>query len=617
MIYKRTIRIHSEPSNNWRNYETPTILKQSDFNNGTYRIQRPGNYILSESIKFNVDATKSNRTDKPINGYWFAAITIECDEVYLDGNGFSISQDEHSTTLSYYSNIILGNSAFSGLLFESGQVHYPQDTSFHPVNNIMISHLKIGYSQHFGINGRFCSDIVFSHCIFNDCQVGCIQLQSPTNITIEHCNFNGNTKPIPITTIDTNVKLAKLILLSLKDEDALPYYDALNNYKYPKLYLDQQSTSFYAIHINSIPTARFDFPVSRDITEYAKNLLGGNTGSNVSITNCSFKNFKTKFNEQITVESRNSNTPINLLPFGLSGSFLWNECFRNGEFYPSPLSKAMAFISLKFNITSQVEPIVPSNISPIVYSILNSDATTFFANVKPGMDKALDHSNAKGLFPIRIHDTNNVSIENCSMDDIQSEDKIPIVPNTLIGWDKITPPLDTNFPKRARGNDVWGISFECCSNVRVSNIEFKNIISKRGYVFIIDIPMDNFNVYISNIKILNSEASNTTDNSVIDPGDFWVTRIENNKGPVSCENIQTSNITAGGEFLQIDMVSNTSPVYCNNFDSDTIYANTVFKWRYNVPSPNTNKIFLSNIYSIPSATILPTTAGTGVTILNT
>ncbi len=61
-------------------------LRQSDFDSGTYRITESGYYYLTENILFEpIPNEELSRSDKPQTD-WFAALSVECDNVIIDLN---------------------------------------------------------------------------------------------------------------------------------------------------------------------------------------------------------------------------------------------------------------------------------------------------------------------------------------------------------------------------------------------------------------------------------------------------------------------------------------------------------------------------------------------------
>jgi hypothetical protein len=92
----------------------PVYLTQKTFDQGTYRIRTPGLYIVQEDIEFaprpdNDYWNDPSDLDYPINQYYlgfFAAITVESDNVVLDLNGHTIQMSKEFYLLQRFCNII-------------------------------------------------------------------------------------------------------------------------------------------------------------------------------------------------------------------------------------------------------------------------------------------------------------------------------------------------------------------------------------------------------------------------------------------------------------------------------------------------------------------------------
>ena len=93
--------------------------------NGTVRITKPGIYVLNENIIFNPNENNDffPRMDQlsqypmgnsgPFHLGFFAAITIESDNVILDLNGKTITQSSlHNIEQRFYAHIELASSPF-------------------------------------------------------------------------------------------------------------------------------------------------------------------------------------------------------------------------------------------------------------------------------------------------------------------------------------------------------------------------------------------------------------------------------------------------------------------------------------------------------------------------
>lgn len=160
-------------------------LTQRDFSNGTVRITKPGVYVLQEDITFNPNPTNDFQPLEsdvvsgkyPIPGPYqlgfFAAITIECDDVIFDMNHFTLEQShEHFIQQRFYANIELGSSPFIMNQGPSNGI----TGSYKAPSNISILNGILGLSSHHGIHGNLMSQCILYNLLITEFQVAGIAL---------------------------------------------------------------------------------------------------------------------------------------------------------------------------------------------------------------------------------------------------------------------------------------------------------------------------------------------------------------------------------------------------------------------------------------------------------
>jgi len=144
-------------------------LYQSDFESGTYRIQKPGTYTVMEDIMFhfnpNYDAPNTNRAWMPTEDQadiypgaddfhdhyfmgFFAGIAIECDDIVLDLNGHILRMSEHF----YYQQRWFTTIELSTQYFLPGQGigNFGGNPSI--ASNVVIKNGVLGLTSHHGIH---------------------------------------------------------------------------------------------------------------------------------------------------------------------------------------------------------------------------------------------------------------------------------------------------------------------------------------------------------------------------------------------------------------------------------------------------------------------------------
>ena len=184
------------------------LLSNSDFKNGTVRLRHSAHYVLSENITFEPNASnnwmpKPHQTDgganaeypiAPFGGYhlgFFAAITIEAANVFLDLNGKTLRQSVlFSVQQRFYSNIELASSPFIPL---QGPGSFG-DTIV-AASKTLIANGNLGLSSHHGIHGNGMSEIIIQNLTIQEFEVAGIALNGGTNCLIRNvqiCNMSND-----------------------------------------------------------------------------------------------------------------------------------------------------------------------------------------------------------------------------------------------------------------------------------------------------------------------------------------------------------------------------------------------------------------------------------------
>jgi len=207
-----------------------TILYQSDFDHGTYRITQPGRYVLGENISFypnpHPDAfiagrplpeqLSTNGGPYPADAYglgFFAAITVETDNVQINLNGYTLEQGAlHALCQRFFALIELENSPFL-----PGQGPHSFTTNFFAASHVVVSNGVLGRSSHHGIRGNGNVDVVVENVQFVDYEVAGIAFNGPTGLRILDCTLT-NRKDIPVLGIFSSAMFIKPYLDYLVEE---------------------------------------------------------------------------------------------------------------------------------------------------------------------------------------------------------------------------------------------------------------------------------------------------------------------------------------------------------------------------------------------------------------
>ena len=205
-------------------YPTYTYLSNKDFQKGTYRITKPGIYILSENIIFNpnpdndhmptAEQLKNGDYGQAYHLGFFAAITIENREgVILDLNNYTIKQDpRHYIEQRFYANIEL---AIAPFIKDQGPGNFGLGEPC--ANNVLIRNGILGFSSHHGIHGNKMSNIILQNILIKDFDVAGIALNGGTNIILDSINVQDSNQIVPLSATYSQARFSKQFLTNLKD----------------------------------------------------------------------------------------------------------------------------------------------------------------------------------------------------------------------------------------------------------------------------------------------------------------------------------------------------------------------------------------------------------------
>lgn len=537
------------------------IIKQTDFDTGTLRITKPGTYLLIEDVLFNPTLV---RTDLPVNGFWFAAISIETDNVVIEGNGFDIRLSDEYATLNpanIYTTVLLGNNVFAGALFGVNGTLYPDTPSYVAANNVSINNLNVTYSSHFAIRGSNNTCVSIEGCSFENCLVTTIALQGAVTLKIDNCKFRGADIPPPSIAEQTLLLLLRQTLQTMITSGvvgAVAELAALNAWvdDNPERFVPNETfpSTLYGIFISAGATAVFRFPMNSMTNGVSQGVGGGRECENVKITNCEFTDFTVSARELVTVGTNLpqppndpgfAGVPLIVIPLSFLGGFSqlqWRDVFPSGVFAPNAFAHAIAFAGnwIYPQLSGGQQALIPSNTPEIITSVLTSNLALFNANAAPIVGQ--NDQYIKGLFGIRVVGAVNVWIDNVFMENFESVGPSAVDPTTLPGYGSITPqPIVRN-----RMNDVWGSSIEVCENVKISNGYWNVFTSGNGWVFALDNPQETHNYIVENSVVSNMSAPGANTSAVQPDGQVFAYTANNSIAGDAFINVTTENLTATG-----------------------------------------------------------------------
>jgi hypothetical protein len=212
-------------------------LRQTDFNEGTLRITKPGVYVLSENITFNpptqfptqeqIDSGKYPiGKDGPYHLGFFAAIAIETSNVIIDLNGKSITQSaEHNLVQRFFSVIELANSPF---IPGQGPHSFIDTFGWKPSSNTLIMNGGLLNSSHHGVHGNENENVMIYNTNINNYEVAGVALNGATGSIISNNIMKGNNSTVKVLSTFSQ-SIFVLRALEQKGETGTDVYINLKN----------------------------------------------------------------------------------------------------------------------------------------------------------------------------------------------------------------------------------------------------------------------------------------------------------------------------------------------------------------------------------------------------
>lgn len=524
-------------------------ITQNSFSSGTFRIRSPGTYIITEDIIFSPTSTRS---DIPLGTGWFAAITVETNNVIIDGKGHSIimGNDYYNNHYSsIFSHIELDNCPYpgtkNGILYGFGDSNFQGDNSFVAGNNILITNLYLGRSSHFGIHGHNNSNVTIKCVKINDFQVSGIFLGGQKNLLIENIDISGLIHPITVSPLRTSLYFLNLIFeVLLTDPQIAPiaqdYYNSLQQYvqenqeRFNETFNLPQST-YYGIILQAGFNTFGTFPATPELVQFGIELCNGRIEDNIILRNINIHDLDAAGIETVAIGSQQM-TPIlgDFIFTGVGdvfGILAWNDAFDSqGNFSPNDFLKAQAFIMSIFypQAPDFIKAFTPTNTPLILQSILEGNSELFFSQARPTFRRNYNANENRGVFGIQINGSMQVLMENITMKNISSHGNPGILLQDIPQGQRY---INTITQERYRGNDVWFYVIEDSSRVTLKNSNCKGLYTVNGQAFAIDFIDYNKSVCAENLSILDVNAPyNQNPNNVNQQGAIWGIRDRRGKG---------------------------------------------------------------------------------------
>lgn len=527
-------------------------IGQKDFRDGTYRIKKSGIYKLMENIEF----SPNNNTEKSmncndfinvldnfhpkypeqINDYpsppyqfgFFAAITIECDNVIIDMNYKKLSQSHtHYFHQRFYSNIELNKSPFITGQGPSnfGEIEFPK--------NICIKNGILGKSSHHSIHGNGNKNILLENLTITEYEVAGIAINGGENMIFRDIKIKDSSKIVDINFLYSNAlytrrflyqlikknpnaylnikgknkKYVSQILCELQDEMINKVYKFIikKEQHQSNLFLNKSKLpegNIYGIVLNTIGVVINDFLKNRN------NIVGN---YDIVIHDVFFENINSFPREIISLTEKkklHTGTVGDIIPY-------LDIIESDSKFYnPNPITNATVILAKYKNIDSEF------NISSKSLFIPQFMIDEFFENQNNLIDiknkyslkfvNLRDQMNhvMKGNLIIFISGGNNIKIDNIYIENISNEGlRCDCDPDRISDYEFIYYTEDfINYNmtyKNYLGNNISPICIVSSTNTDINNIYCKNIYSKNGRCEGVQIIGESNKINSRNISINN------------------------------------------------------------------------------------------------------------------
>lgn len=595
-------------------FKTPILLNNNHFANGTLRIKKSGYYKLTEHIVFNpnpdndfVPTDEQAKGEYPTKGPFvlgfFAAITVETENVFIDLNGFSITQSIEFYLRQRFFNII--ELASSPFIPNQGPARF--GAKIQSAKNTIIANGTLGLSSHNAIHGNACENILINGVNMINFEVGGISLNGSSNIKITNVNIrdpigrslkigvNGRfssaiflTRKLSKLTKKTDFKTqvgGKLVsILEIRDDlvniiNSVVNKNIQSGLRSVPQYTEEEDifnnplgipdcSAMYGILFNKVGIAINEFgcctPQIKDDIKFSKNIIIDKVKIDGLIMDprelVGLKNSKGDM-------QRDFSGNIIILP-----TKKWYEGFNNFDIYspfyhPDGFYDKLLLLQVLTSLLSEKDPSFKgnANIDKSVIKYVTRGNVSFHSivgdNFKTYRNADIMNHVMKGLVAIRLDFTQNITISDTKITNILNISKLGLtndyLGNYTDGKSSENPnhrghPKSSNLDYGYTGNAVRGISSIFSTNVSIRNNLVSNLRSTCGSVLGIDIQKGNDKILVKN-NLINTlvaqckgvvpyKGEYNTNPVPIVAGVF----IRRNNQEVNITNTQVSNIFGCG-----------------------------------------------------------------------
>lgn len=488
---------------------TVTKLRQSDFARGTYRITRPGKYVVVEDITFEPNADNDYRPYKGDKNYtglgfslgFFAAITIETSNVELDLDGHKIEQSKvFALAQRFFAIIELASAPF---IPGQGPGNFgPKVDSAH---NCLIHNGTLGRSSHHGIHGNLNTNIIIKDLVVKDFEVGGIAINSLVGGELKDLTIGPGSKEVHVL---GNFSAARFMRQFYEQA----YYSCLQNtikgldkataHSVDRCNIDWSYLNRLEAEVNKVLRdikykGKIDSKLFGNktllpdgnnygllvnvtgvaVNDYVEEDFNGKYSDNIRVENVDIKHMKVKVNEIVAISDKDgkgaqtdsSGSVIQILEIKNNNGTAKHNVLADAQFYLAKYAHEHGLIGKigKLNIDKNL---IDWYYGKISWNKLMSKGYKLKCN-----GDSMFHVN-KGTHGIRMDGVRNSSIKNINIYDIQATGNL--------GNERVDGAYEKSHTLQERlgyhGADITAGHFSHCKNVTCTNVKIKDVHSDNG-----------------------------------------------------------------------------------------------------------------------------------------
>lgn len=482
-IYEKSVEHYSD------HYKYGIYYLSNKHFKSTYRITKPGIYILKEDIIFDPDIKYLPNETQYTLGF-FAAITCETSHVTIDLNGHEIKQSKYQSIFqTFFSTVELNKSPF---LKGQGPFDFG-DNNYN--NDIIICNGIFGLSSHHCIHGNGCEGVGLYDLVFKDFEVAAFQLNGCNNVNVNRFKILRSRQDKPFNAnFSVLVHIRHFVSRELRKEIQKKIESLMREYR-------EFGTTFDSLFKNDHRTT------GGNVYGFLVGPIGVATGGlaekfpvnpvrNVKIMNGQIQHLKCKVEEVIGLCDKDGK---GVMTGPVGATFRFHEwCYPDGTYKENILSKAML-------------------------STLGKGKNTISQNIidwcqgKISKKELLERTTPKGNGDIMFHVNKGVNV--MRFDSIQNLVLKNIIVKSItnignMGEKEICGNYHRSHDLQHRdgylGADVNVLIVSSCKECKFENLYFKNINSYNGRVVGVSILYDCSNISIDNIKQSYYNAGRTS-----------------------------------------------------------------------------------------------------------